>query len=338
MRSASSGKRLLVWIFSALIFLGAGYWVGYAVTMNTVRGIIQSIKPIRENNSEYHFIYPLLYYDFGKAGQFFEDHNLDAAINSFVGEQYAAKNASSISVSVREFQTLARASVNDTVTYEPGSMLKVLIMMAYFREAQADPATLQKRLTYSENIAGQSASLDFSLPSELRVGSSYTVDSLIKTMIADSDNGAETLLINNINRTVLNQAYVDLGIPSPDTVVGEYTISPAQYISFLRILFNSTYLSEKYSEEALSIMSQSAYKEGIVAGVPSSTVVAQKYGERVLNSGNGVDAIELHDCGIVYVPGDVYAICIMTKGSDVNHLTSIVKNLSSLIYQYIVAH
>jgi len=313
---------------------GAGYIAGNLVTMGMVRAEVATIRPVRENLPDYHFISPLLLYNFGEVKPYFEDKTLSAKIGNYIKAQYAGKNAQSISVSVRNFTANRWAGVNQDAQYQPGSMLKVIIMMAYFQEAELDPAILQKQLVYSSATDQETNSLSYDLPTKLVVGSSYSVEDLIRAMIADSDNGAETLLIDNVNRAILNQVYTDLSIPSPDNASSTYTISSGQYMDFLRILYNSTYLTEKYSEEALAIMGQSTYRDGISAGVPSSTTVAQKYGERVDAEGDAVQAVELHDCGIVYPQGTTYAICIMTKGSDIGKLTSIVKNISSLVYNY----
>jgi len=207
-------------------------------------------------------------------------------------------------------------------------------MMAYFREAELNPPILNSTLLYNNAVNQQVNSLAFDLPTNLKVGTYYPINQLMQSMIANSDNGAETLLIDNVDHTILDQAYIDLGIRSPDTVTGDYTLSPAQYINFLRILYNATYLSERYSEISLSLMSQSTYHDGISAGVPQGTEVAQKYGERVDASSTTIQAIELHDCGIVYAPNDPYALCIMTKGNDLTKLTSILKGISSLVYNY----
>lgn len=336
----SCPNYLKIVIGGFLVFLlggATGYAAGYTRTMDWIRGVFVTIHPVREYNERYHFIAPLLLYDFGAARPFFENTDLEAKLNDYIQTQYAEGNASSVSVSFRDFALSRWAGVNQNALYQPGSMLKVLIMMAYFREAERNAAVLQAPLAYSQSIADQSNNLAFNLPSQLTVGQTYTVEQLIEAMIENSDNGAETLLINNVNRDTLNRAYTDLGIPSPDTVTGDYTLSTSQYADFLRILYNATYLNEQYSEQALSIMSSSTYQDGISAGVPAGTTVAQKYGSRVDASGNAIQAYELHDCGIVYTPSHPYALCIMTKGKDPNKLPDVLKNISSIVYQYVTA-
>jgi beta-lactamase class A len=296
---------------------------------------VLTIKPVRENNKNYHFVYPLLFNDLGSVKQFFKDLTLEDKINNYIRSQYSNNNVQSISVSFRHFPDGKSADVNENDQYHPGSMMKVLIMMAYFREAELDSTILKKTFEYSEVVNQRSNSVIFSQPTELTIGKSYAVQELMQKMIANSDNGAEELLLDNVDNQVLNQAYIDLNIPSPDANPTDYTISPAQYSDFLRILYNSTYLTEYYSEQSLAIMAQSTYLDGLVAGVPSSVIVSQKYGERVNGTPGNIKAVELHNCGIVYAPNHPYELCIMTKGSDIDKLANSIKDISSLVYNYV---
>ncbi len=333
-----SSKHLVLFSVAGL-FIGAGlgFWYERKLADTHIRQVIGSIHQIRENNTNYTYISPLLLYDYGNAKAYLKDQALEAKIRKYINTQYKNQTAQDISVSFRHFPDAHWAGVNQDDQYHPGSMLKVLIMMAYFRLQQINPSTLEQTFLYSKEINNQVNSIQFVLPTQLTVGQSYTIGELIKDMIADSDNGAETLLISNVDHTLLDNVYKDLSIPNPDQVSGDYTISPNQYMDFLRILYNSTYVSEQNSEQALSIMSQSTYKNGIVAGVPQGIAVAHKYGERIDATGSQVQAEELHDCGIIYAPNHPYALCIMTKGTDVAKLTSVLKDISGLVYNYVNA-
>jgi hypothetical protein len=87
-------------------------------------------------------------------------------------------------------------------------------------------------------------------------------------------------------------------------------------------------------------MSQSTYKDGISAGLPSDIVVAQKYGEDIDTDPQGkeVTGTELHNCGIVYTKDYPYTLCIMTKAKgvvDQKQLASIIKDISKMVYDYV---
>jgi hypothetical protein len=82
-------------------------------------------------------------------------------------------------------------------------------------------------------------------------------------------------------------------------------------------------------------MSKSSFRSGIVAGVPDGTVVANKFGERFLDTPgtDTPDMFELHDCGIVYAPASSYILCVMTKGTDFKKLSKVISDVSRDVWQ-----
>lgn len=84
------------------------------------------------------------------------------------------------------------------------------------------------------------------------------------------------------------------------------------------------------SKIALEILTQVDFRDGIVAGVPPGTVVAHKFGERRLAES---DLVQLHECGIVYYPGQPYILCVMTRSRDLFKLTGVLKDVSGEVYR-----
>ena len=103
------------------------------------------------------------------------------------------------------------------------------------------------------------------------------------------------------------------------------------------MLYNGTYLTKEMSEKALELLSKVDFTGGIRSGLPSDMVVAQKFGERDISTTSGVaragDIKELHDCGIVYFPDHPYLLCVMTSGNNFDKLSSVLKDVSNVVYQ-----
>ena len=70
------------------------------------------------------------------------------------------------------------------------------------------------------------------------------------------------------------------------------------------------------SEKALNLLSQAKYAEGLSGGIPQNIKIAQKFGEHINLTKTMIQplSVELHNCGIVYLPNNPYILCIMTKG------------------------
>ena len=306
--------------------LGVGFVLGYLAHSRVVASTTQSL---RENSSNYQFIHPLLVVNSTSGATATPQYDaLRSTVNGYIASQTSAGAISSASVYFINY--------GKSGSYDPASMLKVVVMVAYLREADSDPAILNEPLVYTQAADDSTEAVDFADPSSLTVGTAYTVDQLIRSMIVDSDNGAMNLLIANIHSDDLNRTYTDLGLTAPEENAA-YTISPKDYSLFFRVLYNATYLSRANSEKALTLLSQTTFKDGLVAGLPSGTTVAHKFGEHVNGTGSTVTSMELHDCGIVYAQGGPYLLCVMTKGQTLDGLEATITGISKMVYQDVSA-
>lgn len=118
--------------------------------------------------------------------------------------------------------------------------------------------------------------------------------------------------------------------PQPGEL-GDY-MSPKSYAFFYRVLYGSTYLTRAMSEKALELLTTPDFTDGLVAGVPAHTTVAQKFGEHSFEGVPDTESKQLHDCGIVYHPEHPYLLCVMTKGSDFQRLSKVIKEVSETVY------
>jgi beta-lactamase class A len=146
-------------------------------------------------------------------------------------------------------------------------------------------------------------------------------------MIVYSDNNAFMFLTSYVNFIELKKVYTNLRIQNPLETTDDHYLSVQTYESFFRILYNSSYLNRESSDWALELMSQSEFKSGLVAGVPSTVTVAHKFGERIEEK-----TIQLHDCGIVYYPKHPYLLCVMSQGPSFEFLEASIADISREIY------
>lgn len=279
----------------------------------------------------YQFINPLLDFD-SPQSTFVELKPFKDKIAAFVNQANSqSDHIDFVAVYFRDLNNGPWFGVNEQASFSPASLLKVPLMMAYYKLAESDSGVLQKK------IAVTAADIQPVVPNQqtiapsvrLEVGKSYSVDELVNQMIIYSDNDASQLLIENIDPKKLVQIYNDFGIELPDAEAAGTQVDVKTYAGFFRILFNASYLSKQTSEKALKLLSQVEFKDGLVAGVPGNVVVAHKFGEREAEGSQQ----QLHDCGIVYYPNHPYLLCIMTRGNDIHELTKLISDTSRQVYQ-----
>ncbi len=317
---------VIIFIF-ALGFLAA--WVA--------RGFV--IKKSQENsgdgltlvrNGNYSFINPLLGFDLPeeKSSEFTK---LDELLTAYATEQKKEHNVTDIGIYFRELNTGKWVGVNENMEFSPASMLKVPIMITYFKLAEANHSLLQKEILNNSKV-NLNENEYFKSTSTIQFGKKYTVEELVRRMIVNSGNNSTNLLMQNIDPTIPKDIFDSLGIPEGKPNVIDY-MSPKTFSLTFRTLYNATFLNREFSERALEILSQTNFYKGLAAGVPASVKVAHKFGEREARLTSGGTAFrELHDCGIIYLTDNPYFLCVMTKGTNFDTLARVIAQTSKIVY------
>ena len=322
-------KRVLLAIgVLCYVFIG-GVLVGRFVEEDvqpaqTVQRLIQKMD-VSESGVPYRFIDPLLFctdQNLSNGGA----NALQNAVATYIQKEESNGDLSDASFYFRDLNGGPWSLINANFQTLPASLLKVPLAVSIYKHAETMPKFLTTKITFAGG-ANTDQSEHFQPPEKIQPHTVYTVQDLVGYMLKDSDNNAMYLLGDMLDPQELANSYMQLGINAPDTV--GYTIDVKTYASFFRVLYNATYLSQDDSEQLLSLLSQSTFMQGIVSGLPSGIAVAHKFGES--NPGNGT--VGLNDCGIVYKPNQPYIICVMTRGTNLDTLASVIGQISKITYQ-----
>lgn len=330
----ASSRRIGFIAIGGVAFFLLGYLAHFLIN-NYINSTITETG-IREKG-KYTYIAPLLYCSSTERKDYGPFNDLNNKVQAVIDQKIKDGLAEKVSVFFRD--TKAHwIGINDSDLYSPASLLKVPLMIAYYKEAENDPSILEQRYTYPTD-SDLNANEVFKPKKQLTPGASYSVSELIEAMITESDNNAADILQGNINQKILSEVYTDLGLPIADhTDPNKADMSPKMYTYFLRVLYNATYLSPTYSEQALSFLAKSSFDQGLRLGIQDGTAIASKFGERTEIDQNGmVLSKNLNDCGLIYAKNDPYFLCVMTKGQDYKGLSSTIGDISKVVYQEVLS-
>jgi beta-lactamase class A len=235
----------------------------------------------------------------------------------------------SATVYLMTFQQGKWMYINPDDALNPGSLVKVPLLITYLKESETDPQLLNKKITF-EKTPGIPTQTYNSLT--IQPGHAYTVKDLLHYMIAYSDNNATHLLNQNVNVEHFKRTFSDLNLPVPDVRDRNYAITARRISKFMIVLYNATYLSRTSSEFALKLLSECDFKEGIVKGLPANVNVAHKFGEW---GDRAINVVEMHESGIIYFDNSPYLLTVMTKGISANDLSVEISKISRLVYETI---
>jgi beta-lactamase class A len=253
---------------------------------------------------------------------------LKTKIETLVAEKKKSGVLNNASVYLRDFNKGNWMSFQGKVPFHPGSLIKVPILISYLKFEEHQPGILNAPVTFTgaEYIPSQSYN-----SKQIEVGKTYTIRELLDYMIKYSDNNATFLLKKNLNVAQFKKTYDNVGLPVPNIMDVNYSLSAEDFSVFLKVLFNAGYLSIENSEYAIKLLTGCDFKEGFLKGLPAGTPVAHKFGEW----GDGGVQHELHESGIIYLNGDAYILTVMTSGKNIQDLTKTIQEITQVFYQEI---
>jgi len=228
-------------------------------------------------------------------------------------------------------------SINKSEAFPTASIIKIPLLMEYYKKIEAgeiDPKEeLQLPLDY---ICGGSGVLQHLTPGVTML----TMEDYATIMIVLSDNVATNIMFDRVGNQDVNKLLVELGLP--DTLLrrkmqsfrdikseNENITTPEDMTKLLSILNNGEGVSEFVSKSTLDKLKLG--KEGVIKdSIPEGVELADKSGWM-----GGV----LCNTGIVYHPGNTYAVTIMFKHiprSDEKSLETwgVAREILSLVHGY----
>lgn len=325
--STQIGNSLRTMLLCAFVCFCCGIGLGVFLA-NTV--LVSDTTVLQETHlGGYKLINPLLFCNQQESIGSSEYRELEQRVDSFILSQIDAGTIKQASIYFRDLNNGPWFGVNEKELFSPSSLLKLPVLMAYYKQAEIQPSILTEKIAYKENIA--LLSQDFPVDEQLQKGKEYTIEELLTRMIVYSDNAALVLLENKIPGRSIDKVTEDIGIATPTDQTPSDYMTVKDYSSLFRILYNASYLSREYSQKALELLGKSTFNQGILAGVPKDIFVSHKFGERELPD----NIKQLHDCGIVYYTDHPYLLCVMTRGNDFGQLSKVISAISQTVYEQV---
>jgi beta-lactamase class A len=257
-------------------------------------------------------------------------------VNSLIEEKIKKGEAAAISFYFRDLVNGNRFGIGENNKFSPESLLKLPLMIAYFKWAESNPLVLRRTLTFA-GAGHRDEQIHIKPLAVLDPGKQYAVNDLIFRMIAYDDSDAYSLLLAHLPPGRLDKIFKDLNVEyDPHKDKEEDLLSLSAFAGFYRVLYNASYLSEEMSEKALRYLSKSTFRDGMASGIPQNIEIAGKHGEwtvSVTANGEEEELYQLHEFGIIYHPNRPFLIGIMARGNDFNKLMKVIRDITRLVYE-----
>ena len=319
------GESLVLLIFLVFYFIMKNRSDHEIKKLKTEVGILNNqdnaLTQIRSNDQD--LVKPLRLIDVREANSL---SGMKQDISELIDMMKKEGRVSSAAVYFRYLNEGRWFSVNNEETFRPGSINKIPLLIYFLKLSESDPAVLNTKYPYDHVIA--SIKKETYQESRLKLGQSYSVKELLEEMITSSDNKATIMLLKHLDKPDLyKKIFTDLNMPVPQPGSFDFALTAADCSKFMRVLYSSTYLSEKNSEYALKLLSKSTFQDGLKKPLPSKVIVAHKFGESGFQ-----ETPEFSETGIVYNDKHSYLLTVMTKGTNSKEQAEAISEISKLIY------
>jgi beta-lactamase class A len=287
---------------------------------------ISNSRQIRQMGG-YEFVNPLLECEVADGAIDVRKENFQRDLEEFSEQLTRERGLTDVGIYFRDLNNGPAFGVHQDDGFFPASLLKVPVMMVYYRLSEVHTGLFKEKILYE--TPGDFGITPTIIPREsLLPGMEYEVGELIRRMIVYSDNQSLLLLLSYMPTSSIESLFQMLGVSDNVLKNPGGQLSVKEYAGFFRILFNSSFLSHENSEKALKLLSETDYNDAIPAGIPNGVKVSHKFGE----AGTGNTDRQLHDCGIVYFPDHPYLLCVMTRGRKMEDLRKTIVDISSFVY------
>jgi beta-lactamase class A len=315
-----SKKNFLLLVLFFAVILSVGILIGRKTS------IFKKIFERSDCENNFTFLNPDIACDLSAEKKLETVKDLEKKINDYIAYSIKEKKVFKSSVFFRDLSSKKWVGIEQNENYAPASLLKLPLLIAYFKLSETESGLLSKKYIFikPDSIFYQ----NFEPKVQLQEGKEYTLEEILRHMIIYSDNSAMDFLWQIIDETYTDKIFYELNVASANNTEEDF-LSPITYSNIMRILYNSSYLTRNSSEKILQWLSETDFKDGLVAGVPSTIPVAHKFGERDVTA----TTKELHDCGIIYYPDHPYILCVMTLGDNYDNLKEVISKISETTYE-----
>ncbi len=214
-------------------------------------------------------------------------------------ERIIADKKGNYGVYFADFATGETFGINEEEMFTAASLNKVPIVAVLYYLENKGKIDLDEQITLQkEDIQDYgTGSLRYQKP-----GTTYSLKTLAKLALKQSDNTAAYILSQKIGTPVIQKIINQWGLTQ--TNMEENQTSPKDmYILFAKI-FNNEVTSQDKTKELLGFMRETDIEDRLPAKLPSSATVYHKTGDAVGN---------LHDVGIITEGNTVFFLGVLTS-------------------------
>lgn len=226
------------------------------------------------------------------------------------------------SVYVEDYNSDFTMGISETETFTAASVNKMPILAALYYQVQKGEVNLDTIITLQENEIQDygTGSMRYDPP-----GTTYSVKTLARLMIKQSDNTAAYILANEIIGFDTIQSLINMwGLTQTDMTNNK--TSNKDVAALFRKIYEDKVANHPLTLEMLSFLKDTDFETRLPANLPSGTISYHKVGS---------ETGSIHDAGIITNGKQTYYIGVFTNDeTDDAASEALIGKVSKVVYDY----
>lgn len=235
--------------------------------------------------------------------------------------KFVAKQPGNYSVLYTDFASPNRFGISESQIFTGASVNKMQIITMLYYLAGKGKVNLDEKITLQKKDIQDygTGSLRYQKP-----GTQYSLKTLAKLALQQSDNTAAKILADKIGRNNIQTLMDEFGLTQTDMENNKTSLTDLEIL--FRKIYNNEVTTPALTKELLGFLLDTDIEDRLPRFLPDITTVYHKTGDTV----GGI-----HDVGIVETNGKTYFLGVMT--SDVGNKEQVTKDaiaaISKMIYE-----
>lgn len=226
------------------------------------------------------------------------------------------------SVYVADFRSSLTLGINEHTVLTGASVNKVPIVAVLYYLASKGKVNLDRKIVLQKNDIQDygTGSIRYQNP-----GTVYSIKTLAKLTLQQSDNTAAHILANIIGMDTIQKTINSWGLSQTDMANNKTSLTDMALL--YKKIYAGNITSKSLTNELLGFMRDTENEQRLPVKLPDSTIVYHKTGDGVGN---------VHDVGIVQQGDTTYFIGVLTNdvGGHESETADTIGQISSMVYAF----
>jgi len=206
--------------------------------------------------------------------------------------------------------------INESEVFPAASLMKLPLIYAFYQQVELGKIDPDEQYSLREEDKVRGTGSVYRQPA----GTTYTLRQLITLVGKQSDNTAQNVLVEILEKEKIQAAIADLEMKQ--TSYANWETTPQDVAIFWQKLATGQILTPDHRQEILDSLTDTIFEEQIPAGLPKGIKVAHKV---------GVDEGVLHDAGVV-LSDQPFVLVLMSKDVDIDKAKELFPKITELVW------